>query len=84
MLQSMGSQTVRHDLVTEQQQSSELINEHVNEDRRPRQGEGPDLPFLRSDEAYMDGLDDTIQPSHPLSSPSSPAFNLSQHQVLFQ
>ena len=25
-----------------------------------------------------------IQPSHPLSSPSPPAFNLSQHQSLFQ
>ena len=25
-----------------------------------------------------------IQPSHPLLFPSSPAFNLSQHQVLFQ
>ena len=27
---------------------------------------------------------DGIQPSHPLSSPSSPTFNLSQHQGLFQ
>ena len=27
---------------------------------------------------------DAIQPSHPLSSPSSPAFSLSQHQGLFQ
>ena len=27
---------------------------------------------------------DTIQPSHPLSSPFLPAFNLSQHQGLFQ
>ena len=27
---------------------------------------------------------DTIQPSHPLSSPSPPTFNLSQHQGLFQ
>ena len=27
---------------------------------------------------------DTIQPSHPLSSPSPPALNLSQHQGLFQ
>ena len=27
---------------------------------------------------------DAIQPSHPLSSPSSPAFNHSQHQDLFQ
>ena len=26
---------------------------------------------------------DTIQPSHPLSSPSPPAFNLPQHQGLF-
>ena len=29
-------------------------------------------------------VSDAIQPSHPLSSPSSPAFNLSQHQGLFQ
>ena len=29
-------------------------------------------------------IGDAIQPSHPLSSPSSPAFNLSQHQGLFQ
>ena len=27
---------------------------------------------------------DAIQSSHPLSSPSPPAFNLSQHQALFQ
>ena len=27
---------------------------------------------------------DAIQPSHPLSSPSPPAFNTSQHQGLFQ
>ena len=29
-------------------------------------------------------VSDTIQPSHPLSSPSPPAFNHSQHQGLFQ
>ena len=29
-------------------------------------------------------VDDTIQPSHPLSPPSPPAFSLSQHQGLFQ
>ena len=29
-------------------------------------------------------VDDAIQPSLPLSSPSPPAFNLSQHQGLFQ
>ena len=29
-------------------------------------------------------VNDAIQPSHPLLSPSPPAFNLSQHQGLFQ
>ena len=29
-------------------------------------------------------VSDAIQPSHPLSSPSPPAFNLSQHQGLFK
>ena len=29
-------------------------------------------------------VDDAIQPSHPLSSPSPPALTLSQHQGLFQ
>ena len=29
-------------------------------------------------------IDDAIQPSHPLSSPSPPTFSLSQHQGLFQ
>ena len=29
------------------------------------------------------GVSDAIQPSHPLSSPSPPAFNLSQRQGLF-
>ena len=29
-------------------------------------------------------ISDAIQPSHPLSSPTPPAFNLSQHQGLFQ
>ena len=32
----------------------------------------------------MSVVSDAIQPSHPLSSPSPPAFNLSQHQGLFQ
>ena len=29
-------------------------------------------------------VSDAIQPSHPLTSPSPPAFNLSQHQGLLQ
>ena len=33
---------------------------------------------------HVHWVKDTIQPSHPLSSPSPPALNLSQHQGLFQ
>ena len=33
---------------------------------------------------WTDWVSDGIQPSHPLSSPSHPAFSLSQHQGLFQ
>ena len=35
-------------------------------------------------QTHVHWVGDAIQPSHPLSSPSSPAFNLSQHQVLFK
>ena len=35
-------------------------------------------------QAHVHHVSNAIQASHPLSSPSSPAFNLSQHQVLFQ
>ena len=33
---------------------------------------------------YVYWVGDAIQPSHPLSSPSPPTFNLSQHQGLFK
>ena len=33
---------------------------------------------------HVHGVGNAIQPSHPLSSPSPPAFSLSQHQGLFQ
>ena len=36
------------------------------------------LPELT--QTHVHWVSDAIQPSHPLSSPSSPAFNLSQHQ----
>ena len=40
------------------------------------------LPELAQTPVHQVG--DTVQPSHPLSSPSLPAFSLSQHQGLFQ
>jgi len=35
-------------------------------------------------QTHVHWVGDAIQPSHPLSSPSPPAINLSQHQALFQ
>ena len=40
--------------------------------------------LLECTQIYVHWVGDAIQPSHPLSSPSPPAFNLSQHQGLFQ
>ena len=40
------------------------------------------LPELTQTHVHQVG--DTIQPSHPLLSPSPPTFNLSQHQALFK
>ena len=40
--------------------------------------------LLELAQTHVHWVDDAIQSSHPLSSPSPPAFNLSQHQGLFQ
>ena len=48
----------------------------------------PGLPvhhqLLKFAQTHVRWVSDAIQPSHPLSCPSPPAFNLSQHQGLFQ
>ena len=48
----------------------------------------PALPVhhqpLESTQTHVHWVNDAIQPSHPLSSPSPPAFNLSQNQGLFK
>ena len=48
----------------------------------------PGLPvhhqLPESTQTHVHCVGDAIQPSHPLSSPSPPALNLSQHQGLFQ
>ena len=47
----------------------------------------PGLPvhqqLLKFTQTHVHRVGDAIQPSHPLLSPSPPAFNLSQHQGLF-
>ena len=40
--------------------------------------------LLELAQTHVNWISDTMQPFHPLSSPSLPAFNLSQHQGLFQ
>ena len=48
----------------------------------------PGLPvhhqLPESTQTHVHWISDAIQPSHPLSSPSPPALNLSQHQGLFK
>ena len=48
----------------------------------------PGLPvhhqLLEFTQTHLHWVSDAIQPSHPLLSPSPPAFNLSQHQGLFK
>ena len=54
----------------------------------PMNRSSPDLPvhhqFPEFTQTHIHQVSDAIQPSHPLSSPSPPAPNPSQHQSLFQ
>ena len=56
--------------------------------RDPMNRSTPDLPVHHKlpefTQTHAHRVGDAIQPSHPLSSPSPPAPNLSQHQGLFQ
>ena len=44
----------------------------------------PGFPVNHLAQTQVHRVSDAIQPPHPLSSPSAPTFNLSQHQGLFQ
>ena len=54
----------------------------------PKNCSTPGLPvhhqLLELAQTHVHQVSDVIQPSHSLSSPSPPTFNLSQHQGLFQ
>ena len=60
----------------------------VSDSLRPHGLHPPGLPvhhqLLELAQTHVHRVGDAIQPSHPLSSPSPPAFSLSQHQGLFQ
>ena len=95
-LQSTGSQRVRHYWATKHAHArSELFKKSVQFSPSvmsnfcdPMACRAPVFPvhhqLLELVQTYVHWVSDAIQPSHPLSSPSSPAFSLSQHQGLFQ
>ena len=83
ILQSIGSQRVRHDwsnFISVAQLCLTLCD--------PMDCSTPGLPVHHQlpelTQTRVHWVSDAIQPSHPLSSPSPPAFKLSQHQGLFQ
>ena len=96
---SMGSQRLRHNWVTELNCSVHYVTDvlmslqfsSVAESYLtlcdPMNCSTPGLPvqhqFPEPTQTHVHWVSHAIQPSHPLSS-SSPAFNLSQHQGLFQ
>ena len=47
-------------------------------------GQGATFKGITFTQTHVHRVSDAIQPSHPLSSPSPPAPNPSQHQSLFQ
>ena len=85
----MGSKIVGHDLETEQQQNSvSSVSQLCLTLWDPMDCSTPGFPIHHQlpepAQTHVHQSGDAIQPFHPLSAPSPPAFNLSQHQGLFQ
>ena len=59
--------------------SDPLLLQGLQHARLPVHHQFPELT-----QTHVHRVGDVIQPSHPLSSPSPPALNLSQHQGLFK
>ena len=90
-LQPMGSKRVGHNLATKQQQrvyDFSSVAQSCPALCDPTDCSTPGFPVHHQipefTQTHVHGVSDAIQPSHPLSSPSPPAFNLSQHQGFFQ
>ena len=67
---------------------SQFSHPLMSKSLRPHESQQPGLPvhhqLLEFTQTHAHRVGDAIQPSHPLSSPSPPAPNTSQHQSLFQ
>ena len=84
-----GSHSLTDSLVCWENFSSVQFGRSVMSDSLwPHGLQPPGLPvhgqLLEFTQTHLYWVGDAIQPSHPLSSPSPPAFNLSQHQGHFQ
>ena len=68
--------------------SVQFIRSVMSDSLRPYDRSMPDFPvhhqLPESTQTHVHYFGDAIQPSHPLSSPSPPALNLTQHQGLFK
>ena len=92
VLPSLGSHRVRHDWSALAAAAAAVIQtvQSLSHVRlcSPMDCSTPGLPVHHQlpqfTQTHVHWVSDAIQPSHPLSSPSSPAFNLSQHQGLFK
>ena len=75
------------DFVSEHFQNSDQFSRSVVSTSDPMDCSTPGFPIyhqlLELAQTHVHRVGDNIQPSHPLSSPSLPAFSLSQHQALF-
>ena len=71
-----------------QQYSYSLVTQSCPTLCNPMDCSTPGLPVHHQPpeftQTHLHWVSDAIQPFHPLSSPSPPTFNLSQHQCLFQ
>ena len=87
-LKSMGSQRIRYDWVTELNWTVCLVAQSYLTFCDPLDYSPPGFPvhhqLLELAQTHVHRVGDAFQQSLLLSSPSPPAFNLSQHQGLFQ
>ena len=77
-----------HLIIAVIQTSVQFSHSVVSDSLRPHESQQPGLPVHHHlpefTQTHVHQVGDAIQPSHPLSSPSPPAPNPSQHQGLFQ
>ena len=83
-----GNQVKTRSLVWALVHKTQFSHTVVSDSCDPMDCSTPGLPVHHqhpeSTQTHAHSVGDATQPSHPLSSPSPPTFNISQHQGLFQ